>query len=33
MESQNKHYEDYFAAYPEIHQAYCEWIDAGYQDL
>ncbi|MBZ9632577.1 hypothetical protein LB465_17490 [Salegentibacter sp. LM13S] len=33
MESQNKSYEDYFAAYPEIHQAYCEWIEAGYQDL
>ncbi|MBZ9630973.1 hypothetical protein LB465_09290 [Salegentibacter sp. LM13S] len=33
MESQNKSYEDYFAANPEIHQAYCEWIEAGYQDL
>tara|TARA_Y100000588_G_scaffold380116_1_gene463460 strand:+ start:525 stop:983 length:459 start_codon:yes stop_codon:yes gene_type:complete len=33
MESQNKHYEDYFAAYPQIHQAYCEWIEGGYQGL
>ena len=33
MESQNKRYEDYFAAYPKIHQAYCEWIEGGYQDL
>ena len=33
MESQNKHYEDYFAAYPEIQEAYCEWIQGGYQDL
>lgn len=32
-ESQNKSYEDYFAAYPEIYQAYCEWISGGYQDL
>jgi len=32
-ESQNKSYEDYFAAYPEIYQAYCEWISDGYQDL
>ena len=33
MESQNKHYEDYFAAYPEIQEAYCEWIQGGYQSL
>jgi transcriptional regulator NrdR family protein len=33
MESQNTQYEDYFAAYPEIHQAYCEWIQGGYQGL
>ena len=33
MESQNKSYEDYFAVYPQIHQAYCEWIEGGYQDL
>ena len=33
MESQNKHYEDYFAAYPEIQEAYCEWIQGGYPDL
>lgn len=33
MESQNKHYEDYFAAYPEIQEAYCEWIQGGYPNL
>ena len=33
MESQNMSYEDYFAAYPEIHQAYCEWLQDGYQGL
>ena len=33
MESQNKHYEDYFAAYPEIQEAYCEWLQDGYQGL
>ena len=33
MESQNKHYEDYFAAYPEIQEAYCEWLQGGYPDL
>ena len=33
MESQNKSYEDYFAAYPEIQEAYCEWIEDGYQGL
>ena len=33
MESQNKHYEDYFAAYPEIQEAYCEWLQRGYQGL
>jgi hypothetical protein len=33
MESQNKHYEDYFAAYPEIQEAYCEWLQGGYQGL
>ncbi|MDT0649904.1 DUF6730 family protein [Autumnicola edwardsiae] len=27
MESQNKLYEDYFAAYPEIQEAYCEWLE------
>ncbi|MGW1454375.1 DUF6730 family protein [Salegentibacter agarivorans] len=30
MESQNKSYEYYFAAYPEIQEAYCEWIQGGY---
>jgi type II secretory pathway pseudopilin PulG len=33
MESQNKRYEDYFAVYPEIQEAYCEWIQGGYPDL
>ncbi|SFF62068.1 hypothetical protein SAMN04488033_10215 [Salegentibacter agarivorans] len=33
MESQNKSYQDYFAAFPEIQQAYCEWIQGGYQGL
>ncbi len=33
IESQNKSYEDYFAAYPEIQEAYCEWLQAGYQGL
>ncbi|SFG23299.1 hypothetical protein SAMN04488033_1438 [Salegentibacter agarivorans] len=33
MESQNKSYQDYFAAYPEIQEAYCEWLQGGYQDL
>ena len=33
MQSQNKHYEDYFAAYPEIQEAYCEWLEGGYQGL
>ena len=33
MESQNKHYEDYFAAYPEIQEAYCQWLQDGYQGL
>ena len=33
MESQNKHYEDYFAAYPEIQEAYCVWLEAGEQGL
>jgi DNA polymerase III delta prime subunit len=33
MESQNKSYEDYFAAYPEIQEAYCKWIQGGYPDL
>ncbi|SKB39486.1 hypothetical protein SAMN05660776_0931 [Salegentibacter holothuriorum] len=33
MESQHKHYEDYFAAYPEIQEAYCEWLEDGYQGL
>jgi hypothetical protein len=27
MESQNKLYEDYFAAYPEIQEAYCQWLE------
>ena len=31
MESKNKSYEDYFAAYPETYQEYCEWISNGYQ--
>ena len=29
MASQNKHYEDYFTAYPEIQEAYCEWLQGG----
>ena len=33
MESQNKSYEDYFAAYPETQEAYCKWLEAGYQNL
>ncbi|PRX44403.1 DUF6730 family protein [Salegentibacter salegens] len=33
MESQNKSYEDYFAAYPEIQEAYCEWLEDGYLGL
>ena len=33
MESQNRRYEDYFAAYPEIQEAYCEWIEGVYQGL
>ncbi|WP_037318613.1 DUF6730 family protein [Salegentibacter sp. Hel_I_6] len=33
MESQNKSYKDYFATYPEIHEAYCEWLQGGYQGL
>jgi hypothetical protein len=33
MESQNESYEDYFAAYPEIQEAYCEWLKGGYQGL
>ena len=33
MESQNKSYEDYFAAYPKIQEAYCEWLQGGYQGL
>ncbi len=33
IESQNKRYEDYFAAYPEIHEAYCKWLEDGYQGL
>jgi len=27
MESQNKLHEDYFAAYPEINEAYCQWLE------
>ena len=27
MESQNKQYEDYFASYPEIQEAYCQWLE------
>lgn len=27
MESQNKLYVDYFAAYPEIMEAYCLWLE------
>jgi len=27
MESQNKLHEDYFAAYPEIQEAYCKWLE------
>ena len=33
MKSQNTQYEDYFAAYPEIQEAYSEWIQGGYQGL
>ena len=33
MESKNKSYEDYFAAYPETYQEYCEWISGGYQEF
>ncbi|MDT0648316.1 DUF6730 family protein [Zunongwangia sp. F260] len=33
MESQNKLYKDYFAEYPEIHEAYCKWLESGYQGL
>ena len=33
MESQNKSYKDYFAAYPEIQETYCEWLQGGYQGL
>jgi hypothetical protein len=33
MESQNKRYDDYFEAYPEIHEAYCKWLESGYQGL
>ncbi|MDT0687672.1 DUF6730 family protein [Autumnicola psychrophila] len=33
MESQNKRYDDYFEAYPEIHKAYCKWLESGYQGL
>ena len=33
MESQNKSYEDYFAAYPEIYEAYGKWLEGGYQGL
>ncbi|MBK5194113.1 MAG: hypothetical protein JJE07_13080 [Flavobacteriaceae bacterium] len=27
MESQNKLHKDYFAAYPEIQEAYCQWLE------
>lgn len=27
MESQNKQYEDYLAAYPEIKEGYCQWLE------
>ncbi|MDT0685903.1 DUF6730 family protein [Autumnicola psychrophila] len=33
MESENKRYDEYFAAYPEIHEAYCKWLESGYQSL
>ncbi|MDT0690407.1 DUF6730 family protein [Salegentibacter sp. F188] len=33
MESHNKSYENYFAAYPKIQEVYCEWLEAGYQGL
>jgi nitrate reductase NapE component len=33
MESQNMSYEVYFAAYPEIHETYCKWLEDGYPDL
>jgi hypothetical protein len=32
-ESQNKVYEDYFATYPEIYEAYCLWLEAENKDL
>jgi len=28
MESQNKLHEDYFAAFPEIKEEYCQWLEA-----
>ena len=33
MESQNKLHEDYFASYPEIKKAYCQWLEDGKKDL
>jgi hypothetical protein len=33
MESENKRYDKYFAAYPEIREAYCKWLESGYQSL
>ncbi|MDT0648446.1 DUF6730 family protein [Zunongwangia sp. F260] len=33
MESQNILYEDYFAAYPEIKENYCQWLEEENQDL
>ncbi len=27
MESQNKLHEDYFATFPEIQEAYCQWLE------
>jgi len=32
-ESQNKVYENYFATYPEIYEAYCLWLEPQNQDL
>ncbi len=33
MESQNKSFDDYFVAYPEIQKVYCEWLEAENQGL
>ncbi|UJH90116.1 hypothetical protein LZ575_14500 [Antarcticibacterium sp. 1MA-6-2] len=33
LETQNKPHEDYFAQYPEIQEAYCEWLEENKRDL